>query len=280
VSAKRLDGKAVAQERREALAERVRLCAQRSRPPALAVVTATEDDAALAYLRSKARLGEKLGIRVEQITIPSPTTESLRRRVIELGNDPSFDGILIETPVAEGIELRALQSAVVPEKDVDGAGSVALGRLFEGRPTFVPATAAAVMALLDAYEISIDRRDTVVVGRSLTVGRPLAQLLLARGATVTVCHSHTADLAAHTRSAELLCVAVGRARFVTAEMVRPGAVVIDVGTNPVDGGLVGDVDEDAASVASALSPVPGGVGPLTTLLLLENVVRAAEGSAG
>jgi methylenetetrahydrofolate dehydrogenase (NADP+)/methenyltetrahydrofolate cyclohydrolase len=280
VSAKRLDGRAVARVRRAALAERVRTLTERSRPPALAVVTATQDEAALAYLRAKQRLGEKLGIRVEEVPVTAATTETLIRRIAELGADPAFDGLMLETPLPAGVDVRAVQRAVPPDRDVDGAGPIALGRLFEGRPTYVPATAAAVMTLLDAYEIPIDRRHAVVVGRSLVVGRPLSQLLLSRSATVTVCHSHTPDLDVHARMAEILCVAVGRPRFVTAEMVRPGAVVIDVGTNAVDGSLVGDVDEGVEAVASALSPVPGGVGPLTTLLLLENVVRAAEGLGG
>jgi methylenetetrahydrofolate dehydrogenase (NADP+)/methenyltetrahydrofolate cyclohydrolase len=247
------------------------------RAPRLAVVLATEDEAAVAYARAKQRAGEALGVMVEIVRFEHPTTESLVDKVDALGRDGSVDGILIETPVSSGIDLRAVQDAIPDAKDVDGAGTLAMGHLVRGVATFVPATAAAVMALLDGYDVEISGRHAVVVGRSLVVGRPLSQLLLARDATVTVCHSRTRDLAAVTKTADILCVAVGSPRFLSGSMVKPGAVVIDVGTTVVDGKLVGDVDFDAvASVAEAVSPVPGGVGPLTTIMLLENVARAAR----
>jgi methylenetetrahydrofolate dehydrogenase (NADP+)/methenyltetrahydrofolate cyclohydrolase len=218
-----------------------------------------------------------LGIDVEVVRFEHPTTEALVDKVDALGRDGAVDGILIETPISSDIDSRAVQDAIPGAKDVDGAGTFALGSLFRGAAAYVPATAAAVMALLDGYDVEISGRHAVVVGRSLVVGRPLSQLLLARDATVTVCHSRTRDLAAMTRTADILCVAVGSPRFLIGSMVKPGAVVIDVGTTVVDGKLVGDVDFAAvAPVAGAVSPVPGGVGPLTTIMLLENVARAAR----
>ncbi|MCX6094308.1 MAG: bifunctional 5,10-methylenetetrahydrofolate dehydrogenase/5,10-methenyltetrahydrofolate cyclohydrolase [Candidatus Bipolaricaulota bacterium] len=207
------------------------------------------------------------------------TTERLVDSVRKLAADPSVHGIMIEAPLPANVDLRAVQDAIPAEKDVDGASTLSLGRLFAGQPGFVPATAAAVMALLDGHKIELRGVHAVVVGRSLVVGRPLGQLLLARGATVTTCHSQTRNLALQTRAGDVVCVAVGKPRFLRADAVRPGAVVVDVGTNAVGDALVGDVDFAAVSeVAAWISPVPGGVGPLTTVLLMENVVQAAETS--
>jgi methylenetetrahydrofolate dehydrogenase (NADP+)/methenyltetrahydrofolate cyclohydrolase len=265
------------ERRKAALRDDVATLTQMGRAPRLAVVLATEDEAAVAYARAKQRAGEALGIDVEVVRFAHPTTESLVDKVGALGRDGLVDGILIETPISSGIDLRAVQDAIPGAKDVDGAGTLAMGHLVRGLATFVPATAAAVMVLLDGYDVEISGRHAVVVGRSLVVGRPLSQLLLARDATVTACHSRTRDLAAMTKTADILCVAVGSPRFLSGSMVKPGAVVIDVGTTVVDGKLVGDVDFAAvAAVAEAVSPVPGGVGPLTTIMLLENVARAAR----
>lgn len=277
MSARRLEGKPLVERRKAALRDDVATLAKTGRAPHLVVVLATEDEAAVAYARAKQRAGEALGIMVEVVRFDHPATEALVDKVGVLGCDGSVDGILIETPISPGIDLRTVQDAIPGAKDVDGAGTFALGSLFRGAASFVPATAAAVMALLDGYDVEISGRHAVVVGRSLVVGRPLSQLLLARDATVTVCHSRTRDLAAVTKTADILCVAVGSPRFLSGSMVKPGAVVIDVGTTAVDGKFVGDVDFDAvASVAEAVSPVPGGVGPLTTIMLLENVARAAR----
>jgi len=265
------------ERRKAALRDDVATLAKTGRAPHLVVVLATEDEAAVTYARAKQRAGEALGIMVEVVRFEHPATEALVDKVGALGRDGSVDGILIETPILPGIDLRAVQDAIPGAKDVDGAGTFALGSLFRGAAGFVPATASAVMALLDGYDVEISGRHAVVVGRSLVVGRPLSLLLLARDATVTVCHSRTRDLAAVTQTADILCVAVGSPRFLSGSMVKPGAVVIDVGTTVVDGKLVGDVDFDAvASVAEAVSPVPGGIGPLTTIMLLENVARAAR----
>ncbi len=277
MSVRRLEGKPLAERRKAALRDDVATLAKTGRAPRLVVVLATEDEAAVAYARAKQRAGKALGIDVEVVRFEHPTTEALVDKVDALGRDGSVDGILVEMPISPSIDLRAVQDAIPGAKDVDGAGTFALGSLFRGAAAFVPATAAAVMALLDAYDVEISGQHAVVVGRSLVVGRPLSQLLLARDATVTVCHSRTRDLAAMTKTADILCVAVGSPRFLSGSMVRPGAVVIDVGTTVVDGKLVGDIDFAAvAPVAGAVSPVPGGVGPLTTIMLLENVARAAR----
>ena len=277
MSARRLDGRALAERWRDDVAREAQaFAASAGREPRLAVVLATDDDAASTYAAAKMRTAQALGVQVDLVRIAGPKTASLVETVERLGADEGVDGILIETPVALGVDLRAAQDAIPAAKDVDGASTQSLGRLFSGQTGFVPATAAAVIALLDGYGVEIAGRRAVVVGRSLVVGRPLGQLLLARDATVTVCHSRTGDLGAVTREADVVCMAVGRPRFLTGSMVRPGAVVVDVGTNVVGGKLVGDADFDSvAAVASAVSPVPGGVGPLTTLLVLENVVRAA-----
>ncbi|MCX6101219.1 MAG: bifunctional 5,10-methylenetetrahydrofolate dehydrogenase/5,10-methenyltetrahydrofolate cyclohydrolase [Candidatus Bipolaricaulota bacterium] len=281
MSARRLDGKAPAERRRAQLADEVR--AVRTiigRAPRLVVVLATEDAAALAYAAAKGRAAHALGIDVDVVRIERPTTAGLVEYVRALGLDDGVDGILVETPIAPEVDLRAVQDAIPVDKDVDGASTLSLGRLFCGAPGFVPATAGAVMALLEEHAVELSGRRVAVVGRSLVVGRPLGQLLLARDATVTICHSRTRDLAATTREADIVCVAVGKPRFVTAAMVKPGAVVVDVGTNMVDGKLVGDVDFDSvAAVAGALSSVPGGVGPLTTVVVLENTARAARQQA-
>lgn len=280
MTAQRLDGTALAQTRRVQLAERVALLCQRGVVPRLGVIVPTRDDAALSYFRAKVRAAEKLGIEVESRVLAEPTTDDIVCCIKIWTQDEAISGIMVETPLPEGIDIQAIREALPASKDVDGAGIQSLGRLLSGKTAFPPATAAAALLLAETAA-SVAGKHAVVIGRSLVVGRPLALLLLAKDATVTVCHSKTKDLAAIARLADVLFVAVGKADFVNAEMVKPGAVVIDVGTNMVGGKLVGDVDvASIESVASALSPVPGGVGPLTTTLLLEHVVQAAEGSIG
>jgi methylenetetrahydrofolate dehydrogenase (NADP+)/methenyltetrahydrofolate cyclohydrolase len=205
---------------------------------------------------------------------PAVIADSLRR----LSADPAVNGIILQTPLPRGARLAELADAIDPAKDVDGANPLSLGRLAAGLPAFAPATAQAVMAILDHYQIEPAGAHTVVVGRSLVVGKPLAHLLLNRDATVTVCHSRTRDLPQITRTADILIVAVGRPGLITGEHVRPGTTVIDVGTNPTpDGsGITGDVDAlSVAEKADALTPVPGGVGPVTTALLLRQTLTAA-----
>ena len=275
-----------AQIRAETAARAAELIAAR-RTPTLAVVTATADEASAWYVRSLSRTAATAGIACDVTDLvpadPSrpesqdATVEGIRVALIALSENPLVHGILLQTPLPGGARLADLAGLIAPAKDVDGANPTSLGRLMTGLPAFAPATAAAVLALLDSYEIALSGRRAVVVGRSAVVGKPVAQLLLARDATVTVCHSRTADLAAVTSSAEVLVAAAGRAGLIGPSYVAPGAVVVDVGTSATaDGGLVGDVDPAVADVAGALSPVPGGVGPVTTALLLRHVVEAAS----
>ncbi|AWS44782.1 bifunctional 5,10-methylenetetrahydrofolate dehydrogenase/5,10-methenyltetrahydrofolate cyclohydrolase [Streptosporangium sp. 'caverna'] len=267
--------------RAETSAEAAELAAAGT-PPKLAVVVATADESSAWYVRSIARSAEKAGIACDIVDLGADATAgAIRERLSGLSADDAVHGIILQTPLPAGAALEDLASAIAFEKDVDGAAPLSLGRLVAGLPAFAPATAEAVMAILDHYGIELTGRHAVVVGRSTVVGKPVAHLLLDRNATVTVCHSRTVDLAAVTSTGDVVVAAVGRAGLITAEYVRPGAVVVDVGTNPTeDGGLAGDVD--AASVAEragALTPVPGGVGPVTTALLLRHTVQAAARAA-
>jgi methylenetetrahydrofolate dehydrogenase (NADP+) / methenyltetrahydrofolate cyclohydrolase len=243
-------------------------------PPRLAVVTATADPASAWYVRSLGAAAAKAGIVCDVVEVAedaAAVSEALSR----LSADPSVHAIIAQTPLPDGASLAGLAGAIDVGKDVDGANPTSLGQLVAGLPAFAPATAEAVVALLDHYQVPLSGRRVVVVGRSVVVGRPVAHLLLDRDATVTVCHSRTRDLASVTREADIMVVAVGRAGLIGPSHVGPGAVIIDVGTNPgPDGTLVGDVDPSVT--AAALSPVPGGVGPVTTALLLRHVVEAAS----
>jgi methylenetetrahydrofolate dehydrogenase (NADP+)/methenyltetrahydrofolate cyclohydrolase len=245
-------------------------------PPRLTVVTATADEASAWYVRSLAKAAVKTGIECTVADLgASASVPEISATLERLSADPDVHGVILQTPLPEGARLAGLAGAIDPAKDVDGANPLSLGRLAVGLPAFAPATAAAVIALLDHHRVAIAGVRVVVVGRSAVVGKPVAQLLLNRDATVTVCHSHTPDLASVTRTAQVLVVAAGRAGLIGAEHIAPGAVVVDVGTNPTpDGGLTGDVTADAAGVAGAITPVPGGVGPVTTAVLLRHVVAA------
>ena len=220
-------------------------------------------------------------MRVERLADDASAAD-VRSAVARLSTDDTVHGIIVQTPLPPGVDFVEIAEAIAPEKDVDGANPVSLGRLTAGLPAFAPATAAAVLRLLDDHGVELAGRRAVVVGRSLVVGKPAAMLLLARDATVTICHSRTKDLAARTSEADVLVAAIGRPRMLGAEHVGPGAVVIDVGTTPDENGnLVGDVDAEAVmGRAGAVTPGPGGVGPVTTALLLHNPVTAAEDAAG
>lgn len=272
-----MSGTALARDIRAKAADTARQLTASGVQPRLAVVVATDDESSAWYVRSIANAASKTGIRCDVVQV-EPEPERIRTRLAELSADPLVHGVMLQTPLPAGASLEDLASAIDPGKDVDGANPVSLGRLCAGLPAFVPATAAAVLALLDHYEIPLAGRDAVVVGRSTVVGKPVAQLLLGRDATVTVCHSRTKNLAEHTPPADVLVVAAGRAGLINAEHVGAGAVVIDVGTNPTaDGGLAGDVDQAAViGLAGGLTPVPGGVGPVTTALLLRHVVEAVR----
>jgi methylenetetrahydrofolate dehydrogenase (NADP+)/methenyltetrahydrofolate cyclohydrolase len=208
------------------------------------------------------------------------TANGISATLTQLADDPEVHGVVLQTPLPDGARLADLATTIPPAKDVDGASPESLGRLVAGLPTFVPATAEAVLALLDYYKVELRGKHAVVVGRSVVVGKPTAHLLLDRHATVTICHSRTADLPAITRQADVLVVAAGRAALIGPRHVSPGTTVIDVGTNATpDGGLAGDVDPAVDEIAAALTPVPGGVGPVTTALLLRHVVEAAAAAS-
>jgi methylenetetrahydrofolate dehydrogenase (NADP+)/methenyltetrahydrofolate cyclohydrolase len=246
--------------------------------PTLALVVATDDDSAAWYVRALTRSASKVGLRIDLVDLGAGATEAeIATALGRLAADDAVHGIILQTPLPAGVPLHALTSLIPPEQDVDGVNPLSAGRLVAGLPAFAPATAAAVMELLDAHDVPLEGAHVVVVGRSVIVGKPVAQLMLARNATVTVCHSRTKDLAGITRQADVLVAAIGRPRFLTREHVAKGATVVDVGTTPdADGKLVGDVDAaDVDDVARAVSPVPGGVGPVTTALLLRNTARAA-----
>ncbi len=279
LSGRQLSGRELAASIRASAASLAAGLAAAGRPPRLAVVTATADEASAWYVRSLGRAAAQAGIACDVIDVTADV-DGVRAALAALSGDASVHGILLQTPLPGGARLADLADSIDPAKDVDGANPVSLGRLLTGLPAFAPATAEAVLALLDHHGVALGGRRAVVVGRSAVVGKPVAALLLARDATVTVCHSRTRDLAAVTSSAEVLVAAAGRAGLIGPGFVAPGAVVVDVGTNAVaDGGLVGDVDPAVAAVAGAVSPVPGGVGPVTTALLLRHVVAAAAAAA-
>ena len=282
-----LSGRELAAAIRSETAARAAELAAAGPTPTLAVVTATADEASAWYVRSLSRTAAKAGIACDVTDLvpadPSrpesqdATVEGIRVALIALSENPLIHGIVLQTPLPGGARMAELAGLIDPAKDVDGANPTSLGRLMTGLPAFAPATAEAVLALFDFHQVALGGRRAVVVGRSAVVGKPVAQLLLDRDATVTVCHSRTVDLAAVTSAAEVLVVAAGREGLVGRGFVAGGAVVVDVGTNATaDGGLAGDVDPAVAEVAGALSPVPGGVGPVTTALLLRHVVSAAS----
>ncbi|RIK83271.1 MAG: bifunctional methylenetetrahydrofolate dehydrogenase/methenyltetrahydrofolate cyclohydrolase FolD [Planctomycetota bacterium] len=277
-----LDGNALARQIRMELAEQVAdFIENNGVVPTLAAVLVGDDPASQVYVRNKRRDCDQVGIQSQLHALPADTTQDeLLALIARLNRDEAVHGILVQLPLPPQIAARAVLEAVNPHKDVDAFHPENVGLVVQGRPRFLPCTPAAVQQLLVRNGIPIAGRHAVVVGRSDIVGKPLAIMLGQRGtgadATVTLCHSRTPDLAAITRLADILIVAVGRARFITGDMIRPGATVIDVGINRTDDGLVGDVDfQSAREVAAALTPVPGGVGPLTRVMLLANTLTAA-----
>ena len=283
MSARILDGKALAATLRNESAVRAERLRGMGVVPGLAVVLVGDDPASQVYVRNKARACEQAGLHSEVHALPATTSESqLLALVRRLNADARIHGILVQLPLPAGIDNRAVIEAIAPEKDVDGFHYQNLGALVVGDPAFQPCTPAGVMKLLEHEGVALQGARACVVGRSTIVGKPMALMLIHAGATVTVAHSKTRDLAAATREADVLVVAAGRAGLVTAPMVKPGAVVIDVGINrAAGGGLAGDVDfEGVRAVAGAITPVPGGVGPMTIAMLIANTVRAAERRAG
>jgi methylenetetrahydrofolate dehydrogenase (NADP+) / methenyltetrahydrofolate cyclohydrolase len=271
-SARTLSGRELAARIRAGVAAQATGLAAAGRQPRLAVVTATDDEASAAYVRSIANAAAREGIACD--VLRTTTANGITATLAQLADDPEVHGVMLQTPLPDGALLADLARAIPPAKDVDGASPESLGRLVAGLPAFAPATAEAVLALLDHYQVQLRGRHAVVVGRSVVVGKPAAHLLLDRHATVTICHSRTTDLPAITRQADVLVAAAGRAALIGPGHVSPGTIVIDVGTNATPGGLAGDVDPAVAEMAVALTPVPGGVGPVTTALLLRHVVTA------
>jgi methylenetetrahydrofolate dehydrogenase (NADP+)/methenyltetrahydrofolate cyclohydrolase len=282
VSATVIDGKAVAAEVRERVAAEVaELTNELGRPPGLATVLVGDDPASAIYVRRKREACEEVGIHSHHHEpAASIGRDGLLGLLAKLNDEDEVDGILVQLPLPEGLDAGEIVNAIDPDKDVDGLTPVSAGRLARGEPGLVSCTPLGVMELLRSAGVDPAGKEAVVVGRSNLVGKPLASLLLGANATVTICHSRTADLAEVCRRAEILVAAVGRPVLVGAEMIRPGAAVIDVGTNRTEDGLVGDVDFEAArEVAGAITPVPGGVGPMTIAMLLANTAQAARARA-
>jgi methylenetetrahydrofolate dehydrogenase (NADP+)/methenyltetrahydrofolate cyclohydrolase len=247
----------------------------------LATVLVGDDPASQTYIRLKHKAADDVGIRAIDKRLPADTSEEeLLVLIEELNADDSVDGILVQTPLPAQIDEARVMRALDPMKDVDGLHPFNAGQLFFGLPTLVGATPVGVMRLLQEYKIPVAGARAVVVGRSLIVGRPLSMLLLHANATVTICHSRTQDLARHTLDADILVAAVGQLGLITTDMVKVGAAVLDVGMNRTDEGLFGDVDQGVADVAAFLTPVPGGVGPMTIACLLENALKAARYRSG
>ena len=281
VSARIIDGKAVAAVERDRIAGEVADLAGKGVVPGLAAVLVGDDPASLVYVAGKERDCEAVGIRSSGVRLPGDVDQAkLNAEIDRLNADPDVSGIIVQMPLPDHLDAIAAQERIDPDKDVDGLHPISAGRLLRGDPLFVPATPLGCQVLLQQYAIPLAGAHLVIVGRSQLVGRPLAMLATLKGidATVTLCHSRTPDLGVHTRQADIVVMAVGRPNTLTAGMVRPGAAVLDVGiTRTDDGKLTGDVAfDEVAEVAGAITPVPGGVGPMTRALLLHNTVLAAR----
>lgn len=280
-----LDGTATAKTIRDEVAARTaRLKTEFGVTVGLAAVLAGDNPASVTYVRMKRKACEKAGIYSRAVEFgPDASEAQVFDAVRELNADPTIHGILVQHPLPKGMDEYRILAEVSPEKDVDGIGRGSLGDLVKGDAAFVACTPAGMVELMDRYDLPIAGKHAVVIGRSVILGKPLALLLLNRNATVTVCHSRTADLTKHIKDADIVCACVGKAEFITGDMLKPGAVVLDAGYNRVPGRAsdVGDCDfESCAKVASAITPVPGGVGPMTIATLLANTVKAAERSVG
>jgi methylenetetrahydrofolate dehydrogenase (NADP+)/methenyltetrahydrofolate cyclohydrolase len=299
-TARLLDGASLARTLRERIREQAREVGERGTLPSLRVFLVGEDPASVTYVSSKTSAAQEAGCHAETIRLPEDTAPRRLLEEVARANRDDVDGILVQLPLPPGHDARRVFDSIDPSKDVDGLHPENVGRLVQGRPRFVPCTAAGILALLDAYEILIEGANAVVLGRSEIVGKPVAALLTSRNATVTVCHSKTKDLSGICRRADILVAAIGKPGFVTRDFVREGAAVVDVGINRLETieqapahlkqspriadaiarrgrALVGDVDfEDVCRVASWITPVPGGVGPLTIAMLLQNTVDAAR----
>lgn len=279
-----IDGKLVSQKTRENIKAQVEeFKVNNGIVPGLAVIVVGNDPASAVYVRNKHKATMEVGMNSYQIELPEDTREDeLLEKIAELNSDPSVNGILVQLPLPRHISEKKVIAAISPDKDVDAFHPQNVGRIMIGDYDLLPCTPAGIMKLIDFYGISVEGKRCVVVGRSNIVGKPMAHLLLERNGTVTVCHSKTNNLYDITRDADIVVVAIGKAKFLTSEMIKQGAVVIDVGINRDENGkLVGDVDfESASEVASYITPVPGGVGPMTISMLLENTLTAAKKQLG
>jgi methylenetetrahydrofolate dehydrogenase (NADP+)/methenyltetrahydrofolate cyclohydrolase len=272
-----IDGKKVSAEIKEQVAAEVEILKkQTGKIPGLAVVLVGEDPASAVYVRNKNKTCEKVGFQSFSHPLAADTEETkLLKLIADLNANPEVNGILVQLPLPDHIDEQKVLEAIDPKKDVDGFHPVNVGYLTSGGDALAPCTPAGIIEMLDFYKIDIEGKNAVILGRSNIVGKPMASLLLKRNATITICHSRTRDLAAVARSADILVAAIGKPKFVTADMVGEGATVIDVGINRVDGKLVGDVDFDAvAEKAAYITPVPGGVGPMTIAMLMKNTLSA------
>jgi methylenetetrahydrofolate dehydrogenase (NADP+) / methenyltetrahydrofolate cyclohydrolase len=276
-----IDGKKVSAEIRNRLADEIQeLKKKTGKTPGLATVLVGDDPASAVYVRNKNKICGELGFQsFEQKLTADTSEEKLLQLVGELNSNKDIHGILVQLPLPDQIDSEKILQAIDPKKDVDGFHPINVGKLVVGNALLTPCTPTGIIALLDRYDIEISGKHAVIIGRSNIVGKPVSMLLLQRNATITICHSRTQNLEEVTRSADILVAAVGRANFVTEEMVSEGTVVIDVGINRVDGKLTGDVDFEAVSKkASHITPVPGGVGPMTIALLMENTLKAFKES--
>ncbi|PKO90389.1 MAG: bifunctional methylenetetrahydrofolate dehydrogenase/methenyltetrahydrofolate cyclohydrolase FolD [Betaproteobacteria bacterium HGW-Betaproteobacteria-12] len=283
MTAQIIDGKALAEELRQSFKARVEALTAKGHQPGLVVILVGEDPASQVYVKNKVNGCLAIGMHSEKITYDKTVDqETVLAKIAELNADPRIHGILVQLPLPKHFNEEKVLEAIATDKDVDGFHAENVGALAQGNPRFIPCTPYGVMKMFEKGDVDLTGKEAVVIGRSNIVGKPMALLLINAGATVTVCNSRTKDLAGHTRRADILVAAVGKPKFVTADMVKPGAVVIDVGINRLpDGKLCGDVDFAGCSeVAGQITPVPGGVGPMTITMLLANTIEAAERKAG
>lgn len=274
-----LDGNALGQKLRTGFKQRAEELATLGTRPGLAVILVGDDPASQVYVRNKVNACAQAGFHSEKHTYPADVSpQTVLDTIVALNADPNIHGILVQLPLPKHFDAEAVLDAIAPEKDVDGFRAENVGALVQGHPCFIPCTPYGAMKFFEDAGISLKGKEAVVVGRSNIVGKPMALLLMHAGATVTVCHSQTRDLKAHCQRAEILVAAVGKPKMITGDMIKPGAVVIDVGINRLpDGKLCGDVDfESAKEVAAFITPVPGGVGPMTITMLLANTLESAE----
>ena len=278
MAAKILDGKVLSAEIREQVSQRVEALKQRGVTPGLAVILVGDDPASEIYVRNKGKGCEETGMLSRTVKMDaSVTQEALEAEIDRLNADPAIHGILVQLPLPRHLDEQAALAKILPEKDVDGFHLINAGRLMTGSEGVIPCTPKGALYMIRSTGEELSGKEAVVIGRSNIVGKPMAMLLMRENCTVTVCHSRTKDLAEHTRRADILVAAVGKAGFVTADMVKPGAIVIDVGINRVDGKVCGDVDfENVKEKAGWITPVPGGVGKMTIAMLLANTADAAE----